>query len=141
MGVFDWVEFPEGRARFSGGIRGADEQGHETFAVEINSSVYYGEVKKTFLPDKSNYNLEIISFGYFDIKDVGGPMRQPVINYFSETDARQVQNLITGLVSAASRWESKPSVMSQSEYSRFMQEIYFQDGWMLMKNDAQEIAA
>jgi hypothetical protein len=139
--IFNWVNLNQGRARFSGGIRGADEQGHETFAVEVNSSIYYGEIKKTFLPDKSNYNLEIVSFGYFDVKDVGGPMRQPIINHFSEVDARRVQNLITALVSSASTWESKPSVMSQSDYSRFMQEIHFRDEWIVVDQQFEGVAS
>jgi hypothetical protein len=34
---FDWQQFPEGRARFSGGVRGImDEKRHETFAAEVN---------------------------------------------------------------------------------------------------------
>ncbi len=57
--TFDWVQFPEGQARFSGGIRGADEIGHETFAVEINSSVYYGEIKKIFRQIKAITNSKL----------------------------------------------------------------------------------
>jgi hypothetical protein len=45
--IFNWVNLNQGRARFLGGIRGADEIGHETFAVQNDSGVYYGEIKKT----------------------------------------------------------------------------------------------
>lgn len=62
--TFDWVQFPEGRARFAGGIRGWDEKRHETFAVEVNGVEYFGELDSVFLPDRHNFNIEIISFGY-----------------------------------------------------------------------------
>ena len=44
--TFDWMQFPEGRARFSGEVRGWDELGHETFALELRGKEYFGEIKK-----------------------------------------------------------------------------------------------
>ncbi len=136
--IFNWINLNQARARFSGGIRGADEIGHETFAVENDSGVYYGEIKKSFLPDKCNYNLEIVSFGYFDIEDVGGRMKHSIVNYFSEIDAGLIQGLITDLISDASTWGTKPSVMSESEQSRFMGVILFRNAWALINNAVLE---
>jgi len=71
---FDWLELPSGRARFSGGIRGFDELGHETFAVEVDGREYFGEIGNIFLPNGNDYNMEVISFGYGRIGSVGIPM-------------------------------------------------------------------
>lgn len=45
---FEWVQFPEERARFSGSLRGVDEIRHETFAVEVGGTEYFGEIKRFF---------------------------------------------------------------------------------------------
>ncbi len=52
--TFEWQQFPEGRACFSGGIRGWDERGYDTFAVESDGQVVYGEIVRIFLP---NHNV------------------------------------------------------------------------------------
>lgn len=36
--IFEWQQFPGGRARFAGGIRGWDERGYDTFAVELEGA-------------------------------------------------------------------------------------------------------
>ncbi len=51
-GVFDWVQFPEGKARFAGTKRCWDEQGHITFALELNGVEYFGEIDQVFLLDR-----------------------------------------------------------------------------------------
>jgi hypothetical protein len=65
-------------------------------------------------------------------------MKHPIVNYFSEIDAGLIQGLITGLISDASTWGSKPSVMSESEQSRFMGVILFCDAWALINNTVPE---
>ncbi len=37
--TFDWVSATEGRARFAGGIRGWDERGHDTYAVDVEGKI------------------------------------------------------------------------------------------------------
>lgn len=62
--LFDWVEFGGGRAKFDGLVRGCDELGHETFAVELpGREVLYGEFRTRYEPDKTHYNVEIVRFG------------------------------------------------------------------------------
>ncbi len=66
-------------------------------------------------------------------------MRHPIANYFSGVEAGLIQNLITSLISEAAAWDSKPSVMSQSERSRFMQEIHSRDGWIVIDEQLTEV--
>ncbi len=35
MGMFDWVSFENGKARFCGGVRGADDAPHEVLGVKL----------------------------------------------------------------------------------------------------------
>jgi hypothetical protein len=72
--MFDWVEFEDGRAKFNGVVRGWDEAGHYTFAMQIpDRKVYYGEFTTCFEPDKRHYNIEIPGFGYASENSVAIP--------------------------------------------------------------------
>lgn len=70
---FDWVSATEGRARFAGSIRGWDERGHDTYAVDVDGKVMYGEIARTFLPNQNDFNIQIVSFGYGVREHVGMP--------------------------------------------------------------------
>ncbi len=128
-GVFNWVEFPQGQARFSGMKRCWDEQGHETFALKVRGVEYFGEIEKIFLPDRHNFNLEVICFGYGRGEDVGMPGAAEV---FTLQEAEVCQQLITQLVDAGLKHDRPLGVLSQTENSRFMEEIFFRDGWISM---------
>jgi hypothetical protein len=131
-GVFDWVQFSEGKARFAGTKRCWDEQGHITFALELNGVEYFGEIDQVFLPDRHNFNVEIISFGYGRGEDVGMPGAAIVLTI---DEAAVFQRLITQLVRAGLGFHRLPNVLSQTENSRFMGEIVFRDGWVLMHEE------
>jgi hypothetical protein len=128
-GVFAWVQLPDGRARFAGTKRCWDEQGHITFALELNGVEYFGEIDQVFLPDRHNFNIEIISFGYGRGEDVGMPGAATV---FTIDEVDVLQRLITQLVRAGLGFQRPPNVLSQTENSRFMGEILFRDGWVLV---------
>ena len=69
--TFEWVKFPEGNARFAGGIRGWDERGYETFAVEIDGEIVYGDIDRIFFPNHNDFNIQVVSFGYGMQENVG----------------------------------------------------------------------
>ncbi|WP_369943674.1 hypothetical protein [Xanthomonas medicagonis] len=70
--TFDWRQFPEGRARFSGGVRGImEKQRHATFAAEVDGEEYLGEVGNAFLSKGKDYNIEVRSFGHGRDGDIG----------------------------------------------------------------------
>jgi hypothetical protein len=126
-GFFDWMEFPQGQARFSGMKRCWDEEGRETFALKVRGIEYFGEIEKSFLPDRHNFNLEIICFGYGRGEDVGIPGAAEV---FTLEEAEICQQLITQLVDEGLKLDRPLGVLTQAENSRFMGDIAFRDGWI-----------
>ncbi len=125
--LFDWVQFAEGRARFSGIMRGWDERGHTTFALELNGVEYFGEIDQVFLPDRHNFNIEVISFGYRRGEDVGMPNAAAV---FSLHEIGIAERLIIQLVKNGVARVRPPNILQQAEDSRFMG-LVFRDGWVL----------
>jgi hypothetical protein len=138
MGAHDWVNFEEGRAQFSGGIRGWDEVGHQTFGVELDGLVLYGEVRKAFLPDDYSFNIQIISFGYFSKGDVAMPRPGQSSKTFSVTEAKKAESLILQLVAYTSELdesEERAFVMSVTETSHFMGKVFFSEDWIFISED------
>lgn len=134
MGAHDWVGFEQGRARFTGGIRGWDEVGHQTFAVELHSQVLYGEIRKAFLPDDYNFDVEIISFGYFAKGDVAMPRPGHTSTTLSRDNVELATSLIVQLVNHVSQQDvstERPTVMSIDSESHFMGKVHFSEGWVL----------
>ena len=131
---FDWVQFPEGRARFSGGVRGIDEQGHDTIAVEVDGNEYFGEIEPAFLPNNNDYNVEIVSFGYGAKTSFGMPMLA-ACHVFSAAEINTVQRLIVQLVAAGMKFTDRPNVLMEFPNAHFMGEVLFRDGWALVKED------
>jgi hypothetical protein len=129
---FDWLEFPEGRARFSGGVRGIDEQGHETFAIEVDGEECYGEIERAFLPNGNDYNIEVVAFGYGSEHDIGMPMLE-ACRVFSLAQIDRIQSLATRLISAGARFEDRPHLLREYPKARFMGEVLFQDGWAFVE--------
>ncbi|MEO6519630.1 MAG: hypothetical protein ABIO17_11670, partial [Pseudoxanthomonas sp.] len=117
---FDWVRFPEGRARFSGGVRGiVDEQRHETFAVEVGSNEYFGEIQRAFLPNDNDYNIEVVSFGNGSDTSVGMSMLG-TCRIFTTTEIGAIQALIVQLIAAGTSFEDKPSILTEYPNAHFM---------------------
>lgn len=134
--TFDWLQFPEGRARFSGGVRGImDEQRHETFAVEVDGEEYFGEIQNAFLPNGNDYNIEIVSFGYGRDGDIGMPMRGRTCRVFTATEASTIQALITQLIAAGMHYPDRPSILKEYPDAHFMGQILYRDGWILVADD------
>ena len=131
MSVFDWIQFPEGRARFGGGVRGWDELGHETFALELRGIEWFGEIKRTYLANGNDYNLVIESFGYRWERDVGVP-GAGARSVFALGEEATARSLIVQLIEAGLNFEAPPYQLGQLEHSHFMGEIIFQGGWMLV---------
>lgn len=131
--TFDWVQSLEGRARFSGGIRGWDECGHETFAIELEGDVIYGEIARTFLPNQNDFNLQVVSFGYGARENVGipnldgpGPHAQGT---FPPEYLRRVQSLVVQLVQAALRFTDRPHILLEYPNAHFQGKVIFPEGW------------
>lgn len=131
---FDWQRFPEGRARFSGGVRGADEQGHETFAIEVDGEECFGEIARTFLPNGNDYNIEVVAFGYGSDSYVGMPVLD-ACRTFTMAQIDRIHALAIRLIEAGARFEDRPHLLKEYPNARFMGEVIFRDGWALVEID------
>ena len=132
---FDWVQFPEGRARFSGGVRGIDdEQRHETFAVVVDDAEYFGEIQREFLPNNNDYNIEVVSFGYGSDTSVGMSMLG-TCQIFTSEEISTIQTLIVQLIAAGTHFSDRPSLLNEYPNAHFMGKVIFKDGWVCRKDE------
>jgi hypothetical protein len=128
--AFDWVDFDQGRARFSGSIRGYDEVGHDTFEIEIDSEAHFGEIRDVWI-DSHEFDLEIVRFGYFNRDDVGIPAEPGnlAIAVFSPDRIAIAQGLICALIASFAESDRKPAFMSETKNSKFTGKVRFREGW------------
>ncbi|WP_226467316.1 hypothetical protein [Luteimonas panaciterrae] len=133
--TFDWIQFPEGRARFAGGVRGWDELGHETFALELRGNEYFGEIKRSYLDNHNDYNIVIDAFGYVWEIEVGMPEAE-AREVFTPEEEATARTLVVQLIQAGLKFDRPPSRLNQTETSHFMGKIIFQDGWILVRSDS-----
>ena len=134
-----WVDFPEGRARFSGGIRGVDERGHETVAVSIGKQNYFGEVRRSFMPNGQDFNVEIVSFG-FPSKEYVGEAPFEARQSLTSVELETARTLLFGMVQRGLSFAERPRVLTEYPDSRFMGKVVFREDWALVQppegNDA-----
>lgn len=128
-GVFDWIEFPEGRARFLGLIRGADERGHEVFALEFGNGLLYGEIEPRFLDNRNDFDVEVVSFGVKDERSVGDAPYDPR-GVLSPANVDIARALIVHLVAAGMAMEERPGFLRETQDSHFMGQVLFRRGWV-----------
>lgn len=132
--IFNWIQFQEGRAKFNGGIRGWDERRHETYALEIEGKIRYGEISKIYLSNNNDYNVEVVSFGYAIEGSVGIPNEPGVQGLlargaYTQEQLKAAKSLVSQLIVAGVHFEDRPSVLRESPHSHFMGEIVFCEGW------------
>ena len=130
MTTFDWKSLPSGRARFSGSIRGWDEAGHDTFAVDVGGNEIFGELKPTFDAGGDDFGVAVVSFGYLDRLDVAIPFA-PGANSIEAIEVHVLdavkRTIIELVVSGVA--EGTPSFLKQYPNSRFIGNVIFQPGW------------
>ena len=129
MGPFDWYQFAEGRIRFSGGTRGNDETGYETFEVELPSGNYFGELGKHYPdPKGEGFYLTVPAFGARRDRDVGGLGGAEALTQ-SELDL--VIKLLPQLAAATAplALKQKSSVMGGTYLGR----VFFKPGWAKLR--------
>ncbi|AOD16122.1 hypothetical protein VB151_12085 [Xanthomonas fragariae] len=138
--TFEWISFPEGRARFSGGIRGFDELGHETFAVEIDQAEVFGELEPKWLEDDVHFSIHIISFGYLNRIEVGMPLPSFSTRSFTNDQLETVKVLVKKLIVAGLQFEDRPSSLMETKKSSFIGKVIFEQNWALVtSNDASSL--
>ena len=127
--TFDWVQFPEGLARFAGTFRCWDEQGRKTFALYLHGNEYFGEIKRTYLENHNDYNIVIDAFGYGRGEDVGMP-GTGAREVFTSDEEAIARFLVVRLIQAGLKFDDPPTILDQTESSHFIGGITFLDRWM-----------
>lgn len=131
--TFEWQQFPEGRARFSGGIRGWNERGYDTFAVELEGEVVYGEIARTFLPNHNDYNIQVVSFGYGMQENVGILNENGTLpnaqGIFPSAYLQHVQALVVQLVRVGLHFQKRPALLTEYADAHFQGKVIFPAGW------------
>ncbi len=126
--AFEWVELTHGRARFCGMIRGWDERGHETFAVEIDGRPVYGEVDAVFVGHA--ISTKVVSFGYLEQSRVGIP---GAARSFTREQAAVAERDIREFVSTVSAYADKldkPEVLRTTPSTHLTGHVAFAPGWI-----------
>lgn len=126
---FGWIEFTDGRARIVGTVRGADEGGHETFEVQLVShSGLYGEMRPRWAADGHDFDLEIVSFGYSDERNVGNP-HPGARRRFSLLERHAIERMIAGLLDHP---EAQRDIFAFGvRGTRFVGGVHFAPNWIL----------
>lgn len=128
---FGWINFSEGRARFAGGVRGWDEAGHDTFAIEIEGREWFGELRSLFLANGNDFNIEIVSFGYSDRDSVGMPLPCLGSRAFNRGELEHCKALVLRLIEAGMGFSIRPNVLLEYPDAHFQGKVFFRDGWAL----------
>ena len=131
MRALDWYQFEEGRIRFSGGTRGFDQQGYETFEVELPSGRYFGELGQSYPDPKVDaFYLTVPAFGAREKDSVGGLTCADRIRQ-SELDL--VMDLVPKLAAAvAPLGEDR---MPVAMIGRYLGKTYFLPGWAKLADE------
>jgi hypothetical protein len=129
MGKFDWVGFENGKARFCGSKRGADDAPHEMLAVQLGDGprIYYGDFDLQWEEDCTHYNVEIISFGFGSAGNAGNP-NVTARAVFSPAEVASIETLISNLIRMPGEQPFPLDVRS-----RFRGGVSFRDGWIRTK--------
>lgn len=104
--------------------------GHQTFALEVDGAEYFGEIRSSFLENKNDFNVEIVSFGWPDKEWAGSPM-PGLCKAFTADELVVVQELIIKLVQCGAVSDEKPVVMYEDSEAHFMGKVIFREGWAL----------
>ena len=126
---FDWQDLPSGRARFNGLVRGAEQSGHDSFAVDCDGEVLFGELQRVFLANGNDFTIEVVAFGYRQASHLGLPV-QGRARAFSATGALRLQQVIAELIAAGAGWEQRPRLLMEHAGARFLGGVSFRPGWL-----------
>ena len=127
---FDWINLEGGNIRFAGFARGSDEAGHDTFEIQVPSrSALYGEFRPSFADNHNDFEIEIVSFGFLDQKNIGNThpgSRQR----FSAMEQDLIERLTTALFADP---ESRNGITPfTSKKGHFLGQVHFTPGWILL---------
>jgi hypothetical protein len=127
--TFDWIDFPGGRARVAGTVRGGkDDGGHDTFEIQLGMHPgLYGELRPVWASNGNDFDIEILNFGYVDPRNVGNQHPDARRN-FSALECEALEQMITNLLR---RPEAQKDLLFFKAPARFIGGIRFARGWVV----------
>jgi hypothetical protein len=125
----DLITFQDGAARFFGSVRGSDEWGHDAFELRLPSfPPLYGEYQPKWADNEYDFDIEIISFGFTDARNIANP-NIGARRRFSSDQRRIIEGLIAALVSSP---EAQTGVSPfSSKKARFLGHVFFRPNWIV----------
>jgi hypothetical protein len=130
MKLFDMVQIGAGAVGFAGLVRGSDEQGHDLFQVVYNGVPLYGEYKRRFAKNNNDFDIDIVSFGYFDFRNVGD-INNITKKAFSAQESEFYSSMIKALFCdpIAAHLRSELRIFSRESF-KFLGDVRFLSGWV-----------
>jgi hypothetical protein len=116
--------FANARIRLGGITRGMDEKGHDLIRIDrTEGPALFGEYKLLFMANKSDFDVEIRSFGFVEPGTIGIRDRQLA---FSATECEAIERLIRSFF-------SNPDVFKKEfrPPARYLGGLAFKPDWIL----------
>jgi hypothetical protein len=125
----DWINFQDGAARFIGPVRGSDEWGHNAFELRLPSyPPLYGEFQPKWADNENDFDIEIVSFGFTDERNIANP-NAGARRRFSLEQRSIIEGLIVALISSP---EARTGISPfSSKKGRFLGHVYFRPDWIV----------
>jgi hypothetical protein len=123
------VILPSGQASFEHAIHSWDESPRLAFSIQIaKRPTLYGVWETKFAPNETDFNVEIVGFGWTSKNNTGNPS-QVTRERLSCGEANTVRELITALFNDEDA--RKNTIPFSSKKAHFVGGIEFQDNWVI----------
>lgn len=128
-GLLHVVSCASGKAQFCGPNLDWTEKPREVFRVQLrDQGVKYGEWRANFVPDESEFKVNIASFGYSLPAYIGRPVEARCS--YTEKEASDVADLVISLFHDALA-TNDIFLLSRSK-ANFTKEVTFLPGWIII---------
>jgi hypothetical protein len=89
--------------------------------------MFYGEYRPKWAANQTDFDIEIVSFGFVDRDNIGNPV-PTARQQFSGEQRKVVESLVKALIADPEARKGKPIFCSQK--ARFLGAVYFLPGWI-----------
>jgi hypothetical protein len=129
MGL-DWINLEGGNIRFAGSVRGVDGGGCDIFEIQAQSRpALCGEFRSRYADNQSDFDIDIVSFGFLDQRNVGNP-HPDARQRFSAMERDLIERLTIALFADPKSREGIPPFTSTKGH--FLGQVRFTPGWIVL---------
>jgi len=123
------LNLPNGKIGFKSTVLGWDEEPRDAFRVELpDQPTAYGEWRPKFADNENDFDVEILSVGYANVRYVGSSLSAHR-KKFSAREQSAIEQLIRTLF--ADQTARGVIVPFSSKTARFLGAVIFAPGWIL----------